>query len=68
MTKRNVELSEQLEAGERERFEKGASDLLALQIREQAAFDARLMEVDAKADFLRAVADYEASTAEILKR
>jgi outer membrane protein TolC len=68
MTKRNVELSDQLEAGERERFEKGASDLLALQIREQAAFDARLMEVDAKADFFRAVADYEASTAEILKR
>lgn len=67
-TRRNVELSEQLEAGERERFEKGASDLLALQIREQAAFDARLMEVDARADFFRAKADFEAATAVALKR
>jgi outer membrane protein TolC len=67
-TRRNVELSEQLERGERERFEKGASDLLALQIREQAAFDARLLEVDARADFFRAKADFEAATAEALKR
>jgi outer membrane protein, heavy metal efflux system len=67
-TRRNVELSEQLERGERERFEKGASDLLALQIREQAAFDARLLEVDARADFFRAKADFEAATAEGLKR
>lgn len=67
-TQRNVELAEQLENGERERFEKGASDLLALQIREQAAFDARLLEVDAKADFFRAMADYEAATAAPLKR
>jgi outer membrane protein TolC len=57
-----------LENGERERFEKGASDLLALQIREQAAFDARLLEVDARADFFRALADYEAATAQSLKR
>jgi outer membrane protein TolC len=67
-TSRNVELSEQLEVGERERFEKGASDLLALQIREQAAFDARLMEVDARGDFFRALADFEAATAQNLKR
>jgi len=66
-TRRNVELSEQLERAERERFDKGATDLLALQIREQAAFDARLLEVDAKAEFFRGVADYDAATARGLK-
>jgi len=66
LTRRNVELSEQLEKAEELRLEKGATDLLALQIREQAVLDARLLEVDAKADYFRAKADYEAANARIL--
>jgi outer membrane protein TolC len=63
MTKRNVELAVLLEDAERKRFEQGAADLFALQIREQATFDARLLEVDARAEYFRSQADYEASTA-----
>jgi outer membrane protein TolC len=62
-TARNVELAELLEEAERTKFDQGAGDLLALQIREQATFDARLLEVDAMAEFFRAEADYEAATA-----
>ena len=62
-TSRNVDLAEQLEEAERTKFNQGAADLLALQIREQATFDARLLEVDALAEFFRAEADYEAATA-----
>lgn len=67
MTRRNVELAVQLEEAERRRFEQGATDLLALQIREQATFDARLLEVDAQAEIFRAQADYEAASAVRLK-
>lgn len=62
-TARNVELAVQLEQAEAKRFEQGATDLLALQIREQATFDGRLLEVDAQAEYFRAQADYEAATA-----
>lgn len=68
MTKRNVELAVLLEEAERKRFEQGAADLFALQIREQATFDARLLEVDARAEFFRSKADYEASTAMKLRQ
>jgi outer membrane protein TolC len=60
---RNVELAEQLEKAESARFDQGAADLLALQIREQATFDARLIQLQAKADFFRALANYRASIA-----
>jgi outer membrane protein TolC len=63
MTKRNVELAVLLEDAERKRFEQGAADLFALQIREQATFDARLLEVDARAEYFRSKAEYEAATA-----
>jgi outer membrane protein TolC len=62
-TDRNVELAEQLEKAESARFDQGAADLLALQIREQATFDARLIQLQAKADFFRALANYRASIA-----
>jgi outer membrane protein TolC len=62
-TARNVELAVQLEQAEAKRLEQGATDLLALQIREQATFDGRLLEVDAQAEYFRAQADYEAATA-----
>lgn len=68
MTRRNVDLAVQLEEAERRRFDQGATDLLALQIREQATFDARLLQVDAQAEFFRAQADYEAASALKLSR
>lgn len=62
-TRRNVELSQQLEAAENERFKQGATDLLALQIREQATFDAQVLEVEAQAEYFRAQANYRAAIA-----
>jgi hypothetical protein len=41
---------------------RGATDLLALQLREQAAFDAQVSAVDIDADCFRAQADYRAAT------
>jgi outer membrane protein TolC len=62
--RRNVELAVKLEEAERFRFQEGASDLLALQIREQRTFEARLSEVEAVADYFRALAEYRAAVAE----
>ena len=62
-TDRNVELAKELEKAEGIRFQQGAADLLALQIREQATFDARLIQVQALADFYRALANYRAAIA-----
>jgi outer membrane protein TolC len=59
-----VELADRLAEAEKRRFEQGATDLLALQIREQAAFDARFADVEARADFFRAQADYRAALGE----
>lgn len=59
---RNVVLAVMLEDAERLRFRQGASDLLALQIREQATFEARLGEVDAYSDYFRALANFRAAT------
>jgi outer membrane protein TolC len=59
----NVDLARQLEEAEVERLEQGVTDLLALQIREKASFDARLLEVEARAAYFRARADYEAAIA-----
>ncbi|MCB1210552.1 MAG: TolC family protein [Verrucomicrobiales bacterium] len=62
-TRRNVELARQLQAAENERLKQGATDLLALQIREQASFDAQVFEVEAQADYFRALANYRAAIA-----
>ncbi|MEQ1750186.1 MAG: TolC family protein, partial [Prosthecobacter sp.] len=62
-TRLNVDLSRQLEAAENERLKQGATDLLALQIREQATFDAQVLEVEAQAEYFRAQANYRAATA-----
>ncbi len=59
----NVELSEELELAEAEKFKNGASDLLAVQIREQATFDARILEIDALNTYFKALADYLAAVA-----
>lgn len=60
----NATLAAELQAAEAERLRRGATDLLALQLREQAAFDAQVMEVDALAEYFRALADYRAATAQ----
>lgn len=59
----NVELSEELELAEADKFKNGASDLLAVQIREQATFDARILEIDALNTYFKALADYLAAVA-----
>jgi outer membrane protein TolC len=61
---RNVFLAGELQEAERERFRAGASDLLAVQIREQAAFDAQVLEVESRMDYFRALADLAAATAQ----
>lgn len=62
-TRRNVDLARQLETAELDRLKEGATDLLALQIREQSAFDAQVLEVEAQADYFRAYANYRAAIA-----
>lgn len=62
-TRENVALAGQLEAAESERFAQGASDLLALQLREQAMFEAKNSEIDAQYAFFKAMADYQAAVA-----
>lgn len=58
---RNVTLAVALEEAERLRFRQGAADLLALQIREQATFDARLAELDTYLEYFRSLANYRAA-------
>jgi len=62
-TRLNVDLAQQLEAAENERLKQGATDLLALQIREQATFDGKVFEVEAQAEYFRAQANYRAAVA-----
>lgn len=59
----NVTLARELQAAENERFAKGATDLLALQIREQTAFESELAAVEASLEYFRALADFDAATA-----
>ncbi len=62
-TRRNVDLSQQVQDAEAERLKQGATDLLALQIREQATFDAKVLDVEAHAEYFRAQANYRAAIA-----
>ncbi len=59
-----ADLAEQLRAAEAERFTAGASDLLALQLREQAAFDAQVKVVDTRLKLHAALADWRAAIAD----
>ena len=68
VARRNVVLSETLVKAEQTRFRQGATDLLALQIREQALLEAQFGDVTAQADFFIALADYRAAiAAELVK-
>lgn len=53
-----VDAARELAEAERERLRQGASDLLALNLRELAVADAANLEIDALADYQRALAEF----------
>ena len=55
-----LKTSREVEAAERERFALGDSTLFVVNLREQATFEAALREIDALADFQRALTTYRA--------
>lgn len=61
--RRSVELNRALEEAERRKFDLGQSNLFTVNLRELATADARALEVDAVAEYFRAVADYRAALA-----
>ncbi|MGE3821841.1 MAG: TolC family protein [Isosphaeraceae bacterium] len=61
--RQSADVNRALEAAERRKFELGNSTVLALALREQATFDAELYEIEATAEYIRAVADYRAALA-----
>lgn len=63
LARKEVEVSMQLERGERKRFELGDGSLLFVNLREQTTVEARLREVDALLDGQRAVAALRAALA-----
>ncbi len=56
-----TELAERVAVLERQRFLLGQSNVLTVTLRELAAFEARNIEINAKADYFRALADYRAA-------
>jgi outer membrane protein, heavy metal efflux system len=65
IARREVELARRLEQAERQRFELGASSILVVALREQAAFDAAQREVGAVAEYHVAHAAYRAALTEL---
>lgn len=57
----NVAVARTVEEGERERFQKGQSTIVILNLRELVAAEASLAEVDALAEYYRSLADYRAA-------
>lgn len=57
LTEENADLAAQLLDAETARFELGATDLLALNIRERAALEARLSEIKAHEEYFKAVSE-----------
>lgn len=64
LARRQRGLAIQLEKAERTRFELGESNLLLVNLREQASADAALVEAEALGTWLRAQADYSAALAD----
>jgi len=56
--KQNSALALQLQKVEQDRFQLGAADLLGLMIREQAAFQARLDEIESYNQYFKAISDF----------
>lgn len=59
----SVTLNEQMERFEATKLEKGDSDLLRLNLRESATFDARITEIEAQLHYFESQADYRAALA-----
>ncbi|MBX3217750.1 MAG: TolC family protein, partial [Labilithrix sp.] len=60
LARRELELAQQLEQAERQRFDMGDSTMLFVNIREQATFDAARRELDTLLDHHKALALYRA--------
>lgn len=60
--RQNTDLALQLQKVEQDRFALGASDLLGLMIREQAAFQARVDEIESLNQYYKAISDFITST------
>lgn len=60
ITRNELQLSQKVEAAERQRFELGDSTLVFVNLREQASAEAALREIEARLDYYRAVAAYRA--------
>jgi outer membrane protein TolC len=58
-----VRLNEEMERFELIRLDKGDSDFLRLNLREQATFDARTAEIDALLRYFEALSEYRAAVA-----
>ena len=58
-----MKLNEQMERFEAVKLEKGDSDLLLLNLREAATFDARVVEIEALLHYFESQADYRAALA-----
>ena len=56
-----VELARMVARAEREQLRLGRSDVLRVTLREQAAFDAEIVEIGAQQDYFRAIADFQAA-------
>jgi outer membrane protein, heavy metal efflux system len=59
--KERVELARLVARAERELLRLGRSDVLRVTLREQAAFDAEVIEVGARQDYFRALAEFRAA-------
>ena len=57
-----VTLARQVAEAERQRLSAGDSDVLRVTLREQAVFDAEMIEIGAVAEYFRATADFQAAT------
>ena len=59
--KKRVELARLVARAEREQLRLGRSDVLRVTLREQAAFDAEVVEIGGQQDYFRALADFKAA-------
>lgn len=62
-TRENVKVARAVELGEREKFLRGQGTIVILNLRELVTAEASLSEVDALAEYQRALADYRAALA-----
>jgi len=58
---KRVELARTVARAEREQLKLGRSDILRVTLREQAAFEAEIIEINAMQEYFRAKADYRAA-------